>query len=160
MKIYPKSLLLSIIFIFSALQAKAPAQAINSIASYTHSATVPRLSDYTDADIVNIGTHNLEGINEKVKERSFIDVDSQKEIQNVVDEYNTMIASVMSIVTNFILNETPKAPVITGTPKANTNIYNTYQFLPSASDANNDSLTYSIQNQPSWAEFNATTGLL
>ncbi len=51
-------------------------------------------------------------------------------------------------------------PTITGTPKTSTNTYDTYQFSPTASDVNNDTLTYSIQNQPSWAEFNTTTGLL
>ncbi len=53
------------------------------------------------------------------------------------------------------------APSIIGSPKTTTNIYDTYQFLPVASDDNkNDTLTFSIENKPEWAAFNATTGLL
>jgi hypothetical protein len=52
------------------------------------------------------------------------------------------------------------APNITGNAKITTNIYSMYQFLPTANDANGDMLTYSIQNKPSWAEFNTSTGLL
>ena len=53
------------------------------------------------------------------------------------------------------------APTITGTPNTTTNIYDNYQFLPTAFDMNyHDTLTYSIENRPSWAEFNTTTGLL
>jgi|GEM_PF-634166 len=53
-----------------------------------------------------------------------------------------------------------QAPIITGTPKTTTNIYSPYQFLPMASDINSNTLTFSIQNRPSWATFNTTTGLL
>jgi hypothetical protein len=35
-----------------------------------------------------------------------------------------------------------------------------YQFQPSASDADGDPLTFSIQNRPSWATFNTSTGRL
>ena len=35
-----------------------------------------------------------------------------------------------------------------------------YSFQPSATDANGDVLTFSIQNRPSWATFSPTTGRL
>ncbi len=35
-----------------------------------------------------------------------------------------------------------------------------YSFKPTASDANNDPLTYSIASMPSWATFSTSTGLL
>jgi hypothetical protein len=35
-----------------------------------------------------------------------------------------------------------------------------YSFAPSASDADGDSLTYSISNQPAWSSFNTATGRL
>lgn len=55
----------------------------------------------------------------------------------------------------------PTAPTITGIAKTAVNVYGAYQFLPTAFDANYyDVLTFSIENKPSWAEFNATTGLL
>ncbi|CAA6811159.1 MAG: Unknown protein [uncultured Sulfurovum sp.] len=80
-----------------------------------------------------------------------------QEIQSVIDHTT---AAILIPIYGILLSENPVAPTITGTPKTVTNVYNTYQFLPKAHDANNDTLTYSIQNKPSWAEFNSTTGLL
>ncbi len=58
-------------------------------------------------------------------------------------------------------NELPNnPPKIYGTPKTESAVYAPYQFLPSASDENNDTLTFSIANKPEWAEFNSTTGVL
>ncbi len=60
-----------------------------------------------------------------------------------------------------IVNEVPNViPVIEGTPKERVAVYETYRFLPIASDADGDTLTFSVQNKPSWAEFNKSTGLL
>ena len=53
-----------------------------------------------------------------------------------------------------------QVPILVGRSKNIANVYSIYQFLPKASDANNDTLTFSIQNKPSWAEFNTSTGLL
>jgi hypothetical protein len=39
-------------------------------------------------------------------------------------------------------------------------ISNAYLFRPSASDADGDSLTFSIRNKPAWASFDAATGQL
>ncbi|MBF0439716.1 MAG: hypothetical protein HQL93_11425, partial [Magnetococcales bacterium] len=51
-------------------------------------------------------------------------------------------------------------PVINGVP-ANVVAENTsYSFTPSATDQDSANLTFSIQNKPSWATFNATTGTL
>jgi len=52
------------------------------------------------------------------------------------------------------------APIINGTPKEITNIYDIYRFKATAKDSDGDALTFNIQNKPSWAEFNTTTGLL
>ena len=53
-----------------------------------------------------------------------------------------------------------RAPVITGTPMTTVQVSRTYSFMPSATDADGDTLSYSIQNKPSWASFNATSGQL
>lgn len=55
---------------------------------------------------------------------------------------------------------TNSAPTITGSPASNVAAGNGYSFTPTASDANNDSLAFSIQNKPSWASFNTATGQL
>jgi len=52
------------------------------------------------------------------------------------------------------------APTISGSPAASVAEDNSYLFQPSASDADGDSLTFSIQNRPAWASFNSSTGRL
>jgi hypothetical protein len=52
-----------------------------------------------------------------------------------------------------------RAPVISGTPVTSVAEDSAYVFQPTASDADGDSLTFSISNLPSWASFNST-GLL
>ncbi len=52
------------------------------------------------------------------------------------------------------------APVISGTPNQNVVAGTSYSFTPNASDADNDTLTFSIENLPSWASFNTNTGTL
>jgi len=55
---------------------------------------------------------------------------------------------------------TNRAPTITGTPATTVNSGSAYSFTPVGSDPDGNTLTYSIQNQPSWASFSATTGRL
>jgi hypothetical protein len=52
------------------------------------------------------------------------------------------------------------APTISGTPSITAQVGVPYIFKPSASDANRDALTFSVQNKPIWATFNTTTGEL
>lgn len=54
------------------------------------------------------------------------------------------------------------APTISGTPVTKIGAGLPYSFQPTAADfaGNTATLTYSIQNQPSWASFSTTTGLL
>jgi hypothetical protein len=51
-------------------------------------------------------------------------------------------------------------PTISGTPPVSVNQGAAYSFQPTASDPDDDTLTYSIANRPSWATFNAMTGRL
>jgi hypothetical protein len=51
-------------------------------------------------------------------------------------------------------------PTITGTPVTIAHVGRAYSFTPTASDANGDPLTFSVQNEPSWATFNTSTGRL
>jgi hypothetical protein len=53
-----------------------------------------------------------------------------------------------------------QAPVISGTPATSATIGVAYSFTPTASDGDNDPLTYSIVNKPVWASFSGTTGTL
>jgi hypothetical protein len=51
-------------------------------------------------------------------------------------------------------------PVIEGKPKTAVTIGSAYEFQPSASDAEGDSLRYEIANKPAWMVFDASTGRL
>ncbi|WP_205313747.1 putative Ig domain-containing protein, partial [Rheinheimera maricola] len=52
------------------------------------------------------------------------------------------------------------APVISGTPATAVLKDTAYSFVPTASDADDDTLTFSITNKPSWAAFDTNTGAL
>ncbi len=52
------------------------------------------------------------------------------------------------------------APTISGSPASSVGVANNYAFVPNANDADGDSLTFSVSNLPSWANFNASDGSL
>ncbi|HEX2494029.1 MAG TPA: putative Ig domain-containing protein [Steroidobacter sp.] len=52
------------------------------------------------------------------------------------------------------------APRISGTPPSNVLAGVAYSFTPAASDADNDTLGFTIQNRPSWATLDTATGRL
>jgi hypothetical protein len=51
-------------------------------------------------------------------------------------------------------------PQIVGVPPGIAQVGQLYQFTPSATDADGDTLTYRIDNRPDWATFSPTTGRL
>lgn len=51
-------------------------------------------------------------------------------------------------------------PTISGTPATSVVAGNSYAFQPQASDADGDTLTFSVQNRPAWATFDSTRGRL
>jgi hypothetical protein len=53
-----------------------------------------------------------------------------------------------------------KAPTISGTPETALVVGTPWSFTPNASDPDGDTLTFTIRNQPSWAEFDPETGRL
>ncbi|MCG7928155.1 MAG: putative Ig domain-containing protein [Candidatus Thiodiazotropha taylori] len=66
----------------------------------------------------------------------------------------------------FAANEEPDQtpentpPVISGSPNTQVAEGQAYSFRPTAVDEDNDSLTFSITNRPTWASFNSSTGLI
>ena len=52
------------------------------------------------------------------------------------------------------------APTIAGSPAASTMYNEGYDFLPNANDADGDTLTFDVQNRPTWANFDVLTGRL
>ena len=53
-----------------------------------------------------------------------------------------------------------RAPTISGTAVATASAGAAYSFLPSASDADGDTLSFSISGKPAWASFSVATGAL
>lgn len=51
-------------------------------------------------------------------------------------------------------------PIISGSPPATINQGETFVFIPNASDPDDDKLTFSISNKPTWAIFDANNGAL
>jgi hypothetical protein len=52
------------------------------------------------------------------------------------------------------------APTISGSPATSVNAGSAYAFRPAATDANGDTLMFSIANKPAWAAFSTSTGQL
>lgn len=57
-------------------------------------------------------------------------------------------------------NPSNNPPQISGSPASQVLVGNNYSFTPSATDADGDSLSFSIQNKPGWAQFDSATGRL
>ncbi|MGI2209107.1 Ig-like domain-containing protein [Shewanella baltica] len=78
-----------------------------------------------------------------------------------VSATNATGTSVVSAVSNSVTPQpSNSAPTINGSPTLTINQGVLYQFTPTASDVNGDTLTFSIVNKPVWATFNPTTGTL
>lgn len=52
------------------------------------------------------------------------------------------------------------APTISGSPRTSTTVGEAYTFTPSASDADGDPLTFSVENLPRWADFSTDDGTI
>ena len=77
---------------------------------------------------------------------------------SVSDGTDTTSLASFSITVN--TTETNSAPTISGTPATSINEGNLYSFVPTANDADGDTLTFSISGQPVWASFDTSTGQL
>ncbi len=76
--------------------------------------------------------------------------------------YDGGIGTVCDIIkSSSVCSSTPgnNAPVISGTPTTY-QLIGAYSFAPTATDADSDTMTWSIANKPSWATFDTATGAL
>jgi hypothetical protein len=76
---------------------------------------------------------------------------------SVTDGQSKASLPVFSITVSGAVN---RAPTISGTPPSAAVPGSEYSFQPTASDADGNTLTFSIVNMPSWATFSTSTGLL
>jgi hypothetical protein len=79
-------------------------------------------------------------------------------IQILVSDGRTRVASQKFSIT--VTASANHAPTISGSPASAVAAGNAYSFKPSAADADNNALGFSIQNRPSWATFSTSTGQL
>jgi hypothetical protein len=76
---------------------------------------------------------------------------------------NTLTAinlAAYSATSNDVTVSSNTVPVISGSPAASVTANSGYAFQPSTSDADGDTLTFSIVNKPRWALFDSSTGRL
>jgi hypothetical protein len=62
--------------------------------------------------------------------------------------------------TNNPPTSTNRAPTISGQPGTTVAVGEAYSFKPTGTDADGDTLTYSVTNKPAWLNFNSGTGEL
>ncbi len=86
----------------------------------------------------------------------------RQRLENLYYTINTRILSNQAAATPLLPPAAPPKPTIAGTPVTKIGAGSPYSFQPTAADfaGNTVTLTYSIQNKPSWAMFSTTTGLL
>lgn len=65
-----------------------------------------------------------------------------------------------SIQVNKGSSQSNSAPTISGSPASSVQVAKSYYFKPNAKDSNNDKLTFSIRNKPSWSRFDKASGKL
>jgi hypothetical protein len=75
-----------------------------------------------------------------------------------IEEINAALAAYSSSLS--ASTTTNSAPTISGTPGSSVTEGSFYSFTPNATDDDNDTLTFSVSNLPSWASFNAATGAI
>ena len=74
---------------------------------------------------------------------------------------NSVVRTINSVIRdNTKLDNANRAPTISGQPAPKVRAGREYDFRPTASDLDNDPLTFSIQGKPGWATFDETTGRL
>jgi len=79
---------------------------------------------------------------------------------NYVDKTHPTTQEIQAVIDSINTPPVNHHPTIVGTPATAIQIDNSYSFIPTASDSDGDSLTFSITNKPSWADFDEATGEL
>lgn len=73
---------------------------------------------------------------------------------------DTQMTTLQTTPTSTLLASVNIPPVISGTPSVQVDVLGEYLFVPTVTDPESDSLTFSLLNQPDWMLFNASTGVL
>ena len=79
---------------------------------------------------------------------------------NIVISVNDGQASASLSAFSISISDTNRSPSISGTPNINVLENTLYSFIPSASDADGDKLTFNVSGLPEWASFDPSNGTL
>lgn len=82
-------------------------------------------------------------------------------VQNIVISVSDGLKTASLPAFSVLVKAAPNnAPVISGSPSGTATVGSGYSFTPTASDADKQTLGFSIANKPSWATFSTATGAL
>jgi hypothetical protein len=77
-----------------------------------------------------------------------------------IKAFDGSLLSATAVTVSVNVTSVNDVPTITGTPNTTVAEDSVYSFTPVGKDDDNDHLTYSIQNKPTWATFTTSTGHL
>ncbi|MEJ2456067.1 MAG: putative Ig domain-containing protein [Candidatus Thiodiazotropha sp.] len=86
------------------------------------------------------------------------DYDSAGSYGNIVISVTDGAATASLAPFTITVADVNQAPVISGSPTLSVTAGSAYSFTPNASDGDSDSLSFSVNNLPSWASFDSATG--
>jgi hypothetical protein len=112
----------------------------------------------TGASITAEELNSIDGVSGAVAGKDYLSALRAKEY---VDRKNPTIAEIQAVI-DAVNAPAPlnHAPTIDGSPATSILKDNAYTFTPTANDSDGDTLTFSINTQPSWATFDTATGKL
>ncbi|HTY44170.1 MAG TPA: putative Ig domain-containing protein [Patescibacteria group bacterium] len=87
---------------------------------------------------------------------------SYRILSTITDKSGYSTGDTLSLTVNPVVNPPPvnHPPVITSVPVTQVNENTLYNYQMTATDADNDTLTYSLVTAPSWLSINSATGLI
>jgi len=141
-----------------------PVTALNAGSAYVF---LPTASD-TEGAILTFSIQNMPAwaafntsTGELTGNPSISEIGTYKDIIiSVSNGVETAALAPFSITVSQVSTGSPTSPSISGQPTTAVSAGAAYVFLPTASDTNGATLTFSIQNMPAWAAFNTSTGEL
>jgi len=92
--------------------------------------------------------------------RSILPPESAADLDVAIAQMPTASESEIAAINGAAVPNLNSAPTISGSPPGAVTAGSAYTFQPTASDADGDSLTFSIANKPAWASFDTSTGRL
>lgn len=140
-----------------------PSLEVNQDALYTFT---PTAQDADTADSITFGIENKPSwaeFNSSNGTLSGTPVNSDVAIYSgiVITVTDSFEASSSLAAFNLEVKNINDAPTISGTPTSRVSVGNAYSFVPTANDIDlNETLTFSIENKPSWVEFDVLTGAM